>query len=73
MIDHGEDGFLYPFDEPYMMAYYICRLFEDPELARQFSVKGQAHAGRTYDREINAQKLIQMYHTINQNAKEAHP
>lgn len=73
MIDHGEDGFLYPFNEPYMMAYYICRLFEDPELARQFSAKGQAHAGRTYDRETNARKLIEMYQTINNTTKEAHP
>ena len=64
MISNGEDGFLYPFNEPYTMAYNICRIFEDPALAEQFSVKGHQHAARTYDREANAKHLLEMYRTI---------
>ena len=71
MIDHGKDGFLYPFNEPYMMAYYISRLFEDRTLAEQFSVLGREHAARTFNKEINTQNLLKMYDTIDQNAKEA--
>lgn len=70
MIDHGVDGFLYPFNETYMLAYYICRIFEDEELAKQFSVKGHEHAARTYNREENCRKLLEMYETIDKNAKE---
>lgn len=64
MIDHGEDGFLYPFNETYMLADHICRIFEDPALARQFSLRGREHACRTYDREKNCRRLLDMYETI---------
>ena len=70
MIDHGEDVCLYPFSEPYLLADAVCRIFDDPALARQFSEKGRAHAARTYDREQNCKKLLEMYETICQNAKE---
>ena len=73
MIDHGKDGFLYPFDEPYMMAYYICELFQNRELAEQFSRLGHIHAARTYDKETNTKNLLEMYRTIADNTKEVHP
>lgn len=64
MIDHGRDGFLYPFDAPYLLADYICRIFESRELAEQFSVRGRAHAQKTYNREENCRKLLEMYETV---------
>ena len=64
MIDHGQDGFLYPFNEHYLLADYICRIFESRDLAEQFSIRGRAHAQKTYDREENCRKLLQMYETI---------
>ena len=70
MIDHGEDGFLYPFSEPYLLADAVCRIFSDPALAKRFSEKGHAHAARTYDAEANCKKQLAMYETIAQNAKE---
>ena len=70
MIDHGEDGFLYPFDEHYLLADAVCRIFADRDLAEQFSHKGHDHAARTYDRSENSRKLIAMYETIVASAKE---
>ena len=70
MIDHGEDGFLYPFSEPYLLADAVCRVFSDPALAKQFSEKGHVHAAKTYDRETNCKNLLKMYETIANNAKE---
>lgn len=70
MIDHGKDGFLYPFNEPYMMAEYVCRIFEDEALAKSFSQNGHNHAAATYDREKNAKQLLEMYRIIADNAKE---
>lgn len=64
MIDHGADGFLYPFNESYMLSSYILRLFEEPELALEFSRKGRIHAQRTYDREKNCADLLRIYETI---------
>lgn len=69
MIDHGHDGFLYPFHEPYMLSHYILRLFEDRELALQFSQRGRAHAMRTYDREKNCRALLEIYETIGGGAQ----
>lgn len=64
MIDHGVDGFLYPFDEPALLAEYVCCIFSDSDLAKRFSEKGHNHAAQTYNREINARNLLNMYETI---------
>jgi len=64
MIDHGRDGFLYPFNEPYLLADYICRIFESRELAEQFSREGRKHAQKTYNKEENCRKLLEMYDTV---------
>ena len=69
MIDHGKDGFLYPFNEPYMLSNYILRLFEDRALAEQFSRKGREHAQRTYDREGNCRRLLEIYEIIGGEAQ----
>ena len=70
MIDHGVDGFLYPFGEPYLLAEAVCKIFSDPDLANQFSVKGHEHAFATYNKEKNRHQLIEMYQTIEDNARE---
>ena len=70
MIDHGEDGFLYPFNEPYLLAAAVCKIFSNPALAKQFSEKGHIHASKTYDRKANCRNLLKMYETINMNAEK---
>ena len=70
MIDHGEDGYLYPFSEPYLLADAICKIFSDADLAKQFSDKGHAHAATTYNREENGKKLIEMYQLIVEKARK---
>lgn len=64
MIDHGRDGYLYQFHETHVLAQYICNLFENEDLVKQFSVLGREHAGRTYNREENSKKLLDMYDAI---------
>ena len=70
MVNHGEDGFLYPFDEPYMLAWYICRLFSDRDLAEQFSRNGPLHANRTFSRDDNKKQLLAMYDIVYKGQKE---
>ena len=70
MINDGEDGFLYPFEEPGKLADAVCKIFSDSDLAKQFSEKGHDHAAATYDREKNGRNLIEMYQTIANAAKE---
>lgn len=70
MIDDGTDGFIYPFNEPHLLADSICRIFADEKLAAEFSVKGSEHSKNTYDREKNSEKLIDMYKAIIRNLAE---
>lgn len=55
------EGFLYPFNEPYMCAYYIKRIFSDNELALKISRNAYAHANKTHDRTNNKNTLINIY------------
>ena len=64
MIKHDEEGFIYQHDAPYMLAYYVMRIFLDDDLAERFSEKARAHAFLTHCKESNAETLIQIYHQI---------
>ncbi len=63
-IQHDLDGFLYQTDAPYMLAYYVCEIFTNDDLALQFSKKTRKHALKTHDRETNTKRLIQIYRKI---------
>lgn len=60
-IDHGKSGFIYPVDEPYMIPYYVGRIFDKPELATEISSEGKKSALKTYDREKNGLDLVAVY------------
>ncbi|MCI9477586.1 MAG: glycosyltransferase [Lachnospiraceae bacterium] len=64
MLVHGEEGFLYPYDEYYMIGYYISCIFEEDSLALRFSAKGRQHAQRTHDPRKNLQDLRRVYDEI---------
>ncbi|MCC8138947.1 MAG: glycosyltransferase family 4 protein [Lachnospiraceae bacterium] len=64
MMEHGKDGFVYPFDEYYILAEYICKIFRDDELAISFSQNARRHAAKTHDVKENYAQLIREYHTI---------
>lgn len=64
MLIHKEEGFVYQTDAPYMLAHYICEIFENDNLATTFSVKARKHALITHDREENTRRLIEIYKDI---------
>jgi glycosyltransferase involved in cell wall biosynthesis len=64
MLKDREEGFLYPFDEPYMLAYYVTRLFGSDELAERFSQAARSHAAKTHDRERILKDLTAIYHSL---------
>lgn len=49
MVRDKVDGFLYPFDESYMLAHYICEIFKDDEMARKMGAKARESARRRFD------------------------
>lgn len=65
LLTHGVEGLLYQSDAPYMLAYNICRVFTNTELANKISKNGIHRAQRTHSREQNVNQLYNIYNEIN--------
>lgn len=65
MIVDKEEGFLYPFGNIELMAKYITEIFENEDLAKQMGIKAQKHAKKTHSKEINVNKMIEIYKSLN--------
>ncbi|MHC0036440.1 glycosyltransferase family 4 protein [Pseudoneobacillus sp. C159] len=64
LLNHQTEGFVYPFDEPYMLAHYVSSIFENDSLALTLSKKARKHALVTHNRENNIKTLIEIYRKI---------
>lgn len=72
IFDDKKDGYMYPYDEYYMLEYYIDRIFQSREICEKFSESARKHALKTHDREVNNNTLVKIYRRIvdeNSNAK----
>ena len=64
MLTHGEEGFVYQADAPYMLAYYIKQLFREPQLQKRFSENARKHASVTHAPRGNAEQLLAIYNEV---------
>ena len=64
MIRHKDEGFVYQTDAPYMLAYYVCEIFKNEELALNFSANARKHALETHNRYENTRRLIEIYYDV---------
>ncbi len=64
LLKDREEGFLYPFNEEYMLAHYICEIFEKDELALEFSNKARKKALRNYDSKEIVNTSLAIYEKI---------
>jgi len=64
MIDHGKTGFLYRYEEIEMLAFYICRIFSNDELAIELSEKSRLMASIRHNKQQNAITLNNIYSKI---------
>ncbi|MCM1138946.1 MAG: glycosyltransferase family 4 protein [Muribaculum sp.] len=64
MVENGINGLLYRFEEHEMLAYNVCRVFSDGELANTLSVGGVKAAIQRHDGERNAEKMMEIYRQI---------
>ena len=64
MLKDKDEGFLYQHDAPYMLAHYVCTIFENEDLALKFSKNAREHALMTHDRKENTRRLIEIYSEI---------
>lgn len=70
MLKHNEEGFLYCYNEPNMLAEYISRIFDSDELAESFSRNGMNTARKRHDPEILERQLIDIYNCVIKVQKE---
>ena len=61
LLNHEKEGYLYQADAPYLLSYYINKIFKDDLLAEKFSTNSRKHALITHDREKNFNDLIDIY------------
>lgn len=64
LLSDKNEGYLYQFDAPYMMAGYIDRIFQDDNMATEIGKNARAHALCTHDRHKNFEELIDIYRQI---------
>ncbi len=63
MLVHKAEGLLYPYDEYYILAYDVCRIFADDYLACTLSENAQRHAKITHDKS-NSRFVIKLYRDV---------
>jgi len=61
LLEHGTEGYVYQSTAPYMLAHYICDLFENDQTCVAFSEAARKHASQTHEREKNAKETIDVY------------
>lgn len=64
LLRHEDEGFIYQPDAPYMLAHYVCEIFENEDFALEFSRNAREHALITHDRIENTRRLIEIYNSI---------
>ena len=61
LVMHGLEGFLYPYNEPYMLAFYIMEIFKMKEEVIVLSNNEQKRARITHNIEKNIGDLVKIY------------
>ena len=64
LMEHNREGYIYQQDAPYMLAYYVCKMFEDDEKATELGRNAHKHAAAIYNRENNSETLMKIYSSI---------
>ena len=64
LIEHGVTGYLYQADAPYMLAYYVCKIFENKELSVELGNNAALRAEARYDREVIVEDIINCYESM---------
>lgn len=70
MIKDRIDGYIYPFDEPYMLAHYICNVFKNTEHAVYIGKTARQSALERFDREKIVDTTLRVYKYIYERSCE---
>ncbi len=68
LLEHGKEGYLYQADAPYMLAYYIRKVFDDEIRATRLGKNARCRALSTYNRDKNLADVLSVYQDIYSDA-----
>lgn len=60
MLVHNKEGYIYPFDEEYMIAYYVDQIFRNKD-CKEITQNAIKHASNTHNKETNFNVLWAVY------------
>ena len=64
LMVHNSEGYVYQSTAPYMLAYYIKRIFTMEDQAEAMGKAAREHAAKTHDPEKNLQNLLEIYREL---------
>ncbi|MCI5602224.1 MAG: glycosyltransferase, partial [Clostridiales bacterium] len=64
LLKHEEEGYVYQMDAPYMLAYYVKKIFAMGKQAETIGAKAKEHATNTHNRDQNLEVLLKIYEDI---------
>lgn len=64
LMTHNEEGYVYQSTAPYMLSFYICRVFEMGKQAEAMGRAARAHGAKTHDPEKNLRDLVEIYREL---------
>lgn len=64
LVEDGETGFLYPYNEPHTLAFMIANLRKEEKLLSEISEKEVRTARKRHDPETIIKRMIEAYETI---------
>ena len=66
MVRDGETGFLYPYDEPYALAFKIMGILDDRKMLERVSARERATALTRHKPQAIAERVVEVYsHILN--------
>jgi len=67
LLKDKEEGYIYPFNEPYMLAYYIEEIFSNEDKAMILSQNARKRAVYTHSKQKNIENILKTYESISKN------
>lgn len=64
LLQHEKEGYIYQSNAPYMLAFYIMKVFEDSSRVASMSINAIKKAEKTHSRQQNIDTMLAIYQTI---------
>lgn len=64
LLEHAKEGYLYQWDAPYMLAYYVMNIFSNDLIAAEFSDASKRKAEQRHNKDKIKYTMIRIYEKI---------